>query len=235
MLSLSKQVFTHIRQQDDGTTIERDIPIFHVGNDLLKVELGEDVQVGDVIEDRMGTHVKRMEILDTIPQRFGGLLGAAYNDHLELRYEVRSRAESTPPKHFEVSSLHPAVARIAGDRLRAGQGNDAVLRAFEAIESRIQRLTSRTEIGESLVNTVFKQHDPAGSLLDVSGEDLEESRRGYERNGYRFLFMGAAIGIRNTHAHGSRPEIAPTEAFELLTLASHLMRRLDLAESRLNS
>ncbi|MFI5541527.1 TIGR02391 family protein [Nocardia sp. NPDC051900] len=158
---------------------------------------------------------------------------SVYNDHLELRYEVRSRAEITPPKHFEASSLHPAIAKIANDRLHAGQGNDAVFRAFEAIESRIQQLTGRTEIGDSLVNTVFKQHDPASSLLDVSGDDLEESRRGHERNGYRFLFMGAAIGVRNTHAHGSRPEISPTEAFELLALASHLMRRLDLAEKRL--
>ncbi len=228
------QVFTHIRREDDGTDTERKIKIFQVTADALKVHLDEDVRVDDVIEDRVGNGlVKRMQVLDAIPQRSGGLMGAL-NDHLELRYAVRSRAEITPPKHFEASSLHPIIAEIARDRLLAGYGNDAVLRAFEAIETRIQKLTGRNEIGDTLMTTVFKQK-PVPSLLDVADDNLEPSRRDYERNGYRFLFMGATIGIRNTHAHGSRPEISPTETFELLALASHLMRRLDLAESRLTT
>ncbi|WP_442944096.1 TIGR02391 family protein [Nocardia sp. NBC_00508] len=129
----------------------------------------------------------------------------ALNDHLELRYAVRSRAEITPPKYFDASSLHPTIDETARDRLPAGNGNDAVLRAFEAIETRIQKLTGRNEIGDTLMTTVFKQK-PAPPLLDVADDNLDPSRRDYERNGYRFLFMGATIGIRNTHAHGSRPE-----------------------------
>ncbi|MFI5541526.1 hypothetical protein ACIA5H_34600 [Nocardia sp. NPDC051900] len=59
MLAFSRQVFTHIRQEDDGTSTERDIDVFHVGTDILKVHLDEDVEVGDVIEDRVGGRVKR--------------------------------------------------------------------------------------------------------------------------------------------------------------------------------
>lgn len=229
------QTFTRVRQLDDGTVDELDVQVFKVTSDTLQVNLEVDVRVGDVIEDRVAEGlVKRMQILDVIPQRFPGLMTAALNDHLDLRYAVRSSADTTPPKHFDASSLHPVIAKIAEDRLPYGNGNDAVFRAFEAIETRVQKLTGRTEIGDALMSKVF-QHKPNPPELDVADDGLDEHRRDYERNGYKFLFMGATIGIRNTHAHGSRPEVSPTETLELLALASHLMRRLDLAEKRLNS
>jgi uncharacterized protein (TIGR02391 family) len=230
---MTSQTFTHIRQENDGTNTEREIRVYRVEADCLKVDLAEDIEIGDIIEDRVGGRVKRMQILDVIPHRFGGPL-SGFNDHLELRFEVRSRAEITPPKHYEVSSLHPVVAEIARERLPVGKGNDAVFRAFEAIETRIQSLTKQTEIGDKLMTAVFR-NKPDASLLDIADSALEPHRQEFERNGYRFIFMGVASGIRNTHAHGSRPEISPAETFELLALASHLMRRLDLAESRLPS
>lgn len=230
MLPMWSHIFTHIRLEDDGNRVERQIRGMQYGPDVLRVALGEDVRPGDLIEDRVGELVKRMEVLDVIPQRPGGTIGA-FNHYLEIRYEVRSRADVTPPKQFEVSSLHPQIALIATPRLQAGHGNDAVLRAFEAIEARIKKLTGLPDIGKDLVNKVFKQSGDA--LLDVSSDDVEESSRPSERDGYRFLFLGATLGIRNIHAHNSRPEISPAEAFELLALASHLMRRLDVAESRL--
>ncbi|MFE3729757.1 TIGR02391 family protein [Nocardia sp. NPDC059154] len=67
----------------------------------------------------------------------------------------------------------------------------------------------------------------------MADEALDPERPDFERNGYRFLFMGAMTSIRNTHAPGSRPEVSPAETFELLAFASHLMWRLGVAESRL--
>ncbi|MFC9967041.1 TIGR02391 family protein [Nocardia ignorata] len=227
-------MFTLVRTHDDGSTVEREIQVHRVTSDSLRVKLDEDVRVGDVIEDRLREDlVKRMQILDVIPERSAGIL-AAWNDHLDLRYEVRTKAEIAPPKHFETSSLHPVIAEIARDRLTAGNGNDAVFRAFEAIETRVQKLTGRTDIGDTLMTRVF-QHKPNPPQLDIADHALDVERRDYERNGYKFLFMGAVLGIRNTHAHGSRPEVSPVETIELLAFASHLMRRLDLAEDRLGT
>jgi uncharacterized protein (TIGR02391 family) len=232
LIGIPVGVFTHVRVEDDGTRNERDITVYKVGPDSLKVGLREDVLIGDVIEDRLDEHkVKRMEILDVIPERREGLL-AAYTDHLELRYELRTRAEITPPKQFEVSSLHPDIAKLASPRIAAGHGNDAVLRAYEAIERRVQLLSSRSEIGKELMSKVFRSKEGACEL-DVAAADLDEDDRNHEREGYQFLFMGAIMAIRNSFAHGSRAEKAPTEIFELLAPASHLMRRLDLAEQRI--
>ena len=50
-----------------------------------------------------------------------------------------------------------------------------------------------------------------------------------EHNGYRDIFAGAMTGIRNPRAHESDVEDNPLGALELLTLANHLMRKLDEA------
>lgn len=58
-------------------------------------------------------------------------------------------------------------------------------------------------------------------LTTQTGKDIQA--------GYRFLFMGSQQAIRNPSAHEPFGEIDDDEAFELLGLASHLMRRLDQA------
>ena len=59
-------------------------------------------------------------------------------------------------------------------------------------------------------------------LADLStqtGKDIQA--------GYRFLFMGSQQAIRNPAAHEPFGEMDDDEAFELLGLASLLMRKLD--------
>jgi uncharacterized protein (TIGR02391 family) len=232
MILMHAQEFVHLRDEGTGSLAERPISAVRGGDDVLKVGIDEDVEIGDVIEDRLGKHIKRMQVIDVIPQQHGGIMGH-FNDHLELRYKVRSLANVEGPRHFDPSSFHPEIAGIAEERLRNGKGNDAVFRAFERIESRIQALTGLTDIGFDLMTAVFRD-DAQSTRLDVAGDDLDtEKRRTSERAGYKFIFYGVMQGVRNLHGHGSRPEISTVEAFELLALASHLMRRLDLAESRL--
>ena len=77
------------------------------------------------------------------------------------------------------------------------------------------------------MGTVFGKN----SVLDVTTTEGKNAEA--EKNGFRFLFMGAMSGIRNPRGHGSRVNDTAEEALELLALASLLMRRLDLAEGRL--
>ena len=58
-------------------------------------------------------------------------------------------------------------------------------------------------------------------LTTVTGRDTQD--------GYRFLFMGAQQAIRNPAAHEPFTDMDEDETFELLGLASLLMRRLDHA------
>ena len=74
------------------------------------------------------------------------------------------------------------------------------------------------------MGNAFKNDQPALVLADLTtqtGKDIQ--------SGYRFLFMGSQQAIRNPAAHEQFGEMGDDEAFELLGLASHLMRKLDEA------
>ena len=48
-----------------------------------------------------------------------------------------------------------------------------------------------------------------------------------EQKGFKFIFAGAATGIRNPHGHEVEVGDTPDEALDYLALASLLLRRLD--------
>jgi uncharacterized protein (TIGR02391 family) len=83
-------------------------------------------------------------------------------------------------------------------------------------------MTSLPGDGAGLMGNAFKDDQPALVLADLStqtGRDVQA--------GYRFLFMGSQQAIRNPAAHEQFGELDDDEAFELLGLTSHLMRKLD--------
>lgn len=78
--------------------------------------------------------------------------------------------------------------------------------------------------GAGMMGVAFKDEGPALILADLTtktGRDIQA--------GYRFLFMGSQQAIRNPAAHEPFGPMDDDDAFELLSLASHLMRKLDLA------
>ena len=50
---------------------------------------------------------------------------------------------------------------------------------------------------------------------------------GDEQAGFKFIYMGAARGIRNPKAHEMVQQTDPTRTLEYLALASLLARRID--------
>ena len=65
-----------------------------------------------------------------------------------------------------------------------------------------------------------------------SSDNADASQKEDEREGYKFLFMGVAQGLRNPRGHGGKLQTDEQEAMEMLALASFLMRALDRAEKR---
>jgi len=80
------------------------------------------------------------------------------------------------------------------------------------------------------MGNAFKVDHPSLVLADLTtqtGKDVQ--------TGYQFLFMGSQQAIRNPAAHEQFGEMGEDEAFELLGLASLLMRKLDEAVRAGNS
>ncbi|MFD8786487.1 TIGR02391 family protein [Kitasatospora sp. NPDC059599] len=122
-------------------------------------------------------------------------------------------------------ALHPLVNEAAADRFAKGLHLDAVLRAFKAVEYRVQTLSGSTKIGEDLMGFVLGSTTPRLTVTRSTGGSLPS-----EQAGMRDLFKGAMTALRNPRAHGPHYADDPDEAQEMLILASFLMRRLDLAE-----
>ncbi|MFG3140926.1 TIGR02391 family protein [Streptomyces sp. NPDC048211] len=125
--------------------------------------------------------------------------------------------------------LHPEIALAAAERFNSGFYLDAVSRAFQAVEHRVQTLAGSKEIGERLMGIAFgaKPGPPLLTVTRSTGASLDS-----EQNGMQFLFKGATGALRNPRMHGPAEEDARDEAEEMLVFASFLMRRLDIEDDK---
>jgi len=101
----------------------------------------------------------------------------------------------------------------------------AIFEAFKAVNNRVKEMTGLNADGNDLMARAFgddRDPNPPIRLADVS----KETGRNIQ-SGFKFIFMGCVRGIRNPDAHELFEPISDEEAFEELSLASMLMRRLD--------
>ncbi|MFE7760652.1 TIGR02391 family protein [Streptomyces sp. NPDC057438] len=103
----------------------------------------------------------------------------------------------TVPSLVVSVSLHPEVAAAAASRFENDQYADAVMRAFQAVENRVQSLIGSSEIGVKLMGAALGSERPKLVVTRATGPSLPS-----ERDGFRDLFKGAMAGLRNPRAHG---------------------------------
>lgn len=123
-----------------------------------------------------------------------------------------------------IASLHATIRQVA-DRYLESHMEVAIFEAFKAVNNRVKEITGLNADGADLMARAFgdeRDPNPPIRLADVS----KESGRNIQ-SGFRFIFMGAVRGIRNPDAHELFEPVSEEEAFEELSLASMLMRRLD--------
>ncbi|WP_330306209.1 MULTISPECIES: TIGR02391 family protein [unclassified Streptomyces] len=138
-------------------------------------------------------------------------------------------AAGSPETMSVTCNLHPLIAKVAAERFNSGLYVDAVARAFQAVEYRVQTLAGVNEIGERLMGIAFgaKPGPPKLTVTRSTGGSLES-----EQNGMQFLFKGATGALRNPRMHGPDEKDARDEAEEMLVFASFLMRRLDIEDDK---
>jgi uncharacterized protein (TIGR02391 family) len=134
------------------------------------------------------------------------------------------RVRSPILRDARLAALHPEILAVAERLFRDEHRAAAVFEAAKAVHNRVKKMTGLSGDGTGLMSSVFKDEQPALVIADLTtqtGRDVQ--------TGYRFLFMGSQQAIRNPAAHEQFGEMGDDEAFELLGLASHLMRKLDEA------
>ncbi len=116
-------------------------------------------------------------------------------------------------------SLRQATRRL----FRDGYYAQAVGEAYKVVNNTVKKKANTLDKdGTPMMMAVF---DRAKPILRLNA--MKSVTDGDEQEGYKFIFAGAMLGIRNprAHQHDLRDEAAT--ALEMLVMANHLLRVLD--------
>lgn len=121
-----------------------------------------------------------------------------------------------------LAALHPEIVKVAEQLFQDGHRAAAVFEAAKAVNNRVKAMSGLPTDGAGMMGDAFNDKKPPLVVADLRTQTGKD-----EQSGYRFLFMGSQQAIRNPAAHEPFGQMDDDEAFELLGLASHLMRKLD--------
>jgi uncharacterized protein (TIGR02391 family) len=125
---------------------------------------------------------------------------------------------------FEARDIHQSLPDIVRKLFDDGHYSQATFEAFKFIDKEIQRLSSLNESGSKLMMNAFAESSPLIAL--TSNLNLSEKD---EQQGYKFLFAGSVLAIRNPRGHEHSLKDSPDICLDHLGLASLLLRRLETA------
>jgi uncharacterized protein (TIGR02391 family) len=123
---------------------------------------------------------------------------------------------------FDAMQFHPRVIQVSESLFKTGNYASAILEAFKAVDNYVKEKTALSLNGQALMSKVFDENAPIIKLNDL----LTQSDRD-EQEGFKLLFKGATVGIRNPKAHDNVVQTDPHRTLEYLGLASLLMRRIE--------
>lgn len=150
-------------------------------------------------------------------------------EQIVRRCPARESAEEAAPT-FNGNPVHPFELRNVHTRFPVkvrklfddGHGAEATFHAFKYVEKVVQKQACSTQIGEKLMMAAFNEAGPAVKLNALSNPSETDEQRGY-----RFIFSGAIVAIRNPGGHEITLSDDPDVCLDHLAFASLLLRRLE--------
>lgn len=100
--------------------------------------------------------------------------------------------------------------------------SQATFEAFKFVDKEVQRHSKIDKTGVDLMMRAFSESAPAIQLTSLANKS-ERS----EQEGYKFLFAGSVLAVRNPRGHEVSLLESPDQCLDHLSLASLLLRRLE--------
>lgn len=138
-----------------------------------------------------------------------------------------TEARSTPigGQHpFQERNIHQDIEKVAKKLFDDGHYAQATFEAYKFIDKQIQSRSGLSTSGYKLMMDAFNELSPKiklNSLLHTSDKD--------EQMGFKFLFSGTVMAIRNPRGHEYDIKDTVDDCLDHLSLASMLQRKLEKA------
>ena len=139
----------------------------------------------------------------------------------------KGRQVEIPELLFGSMQFHPKVIKASKSLFDTGHYSQAIFEAFKAVNNFVKEKSGLTpnEIrgmkDSKLMGKVFDVNNPVIKINElISDTDISE------QEGFKFLFMGATLGIRNPKAHDFIEMEDPYKTLEYLAFASLLLKKI---------
>jgi uncharacterized protein (TIGR02391 family) len=147
---------------------------------------------------------------------------------------VRRAGAVTEARSDPIGGAHPFDDRNIHSKIQAtskrlfddGHYALATFEAYKLIDKEVSLLAKISESGVKLMMKAFNEQSPIIHLTRLSSVSEKD-----EQEGYKFIFSGSVMAIRNPRGHEYGVKDTPTECLDHLSLASLLLRRLERANS----
>lgn len=128
---------------------------------------------------------------------------------------------------FDERNVHPRLPPVVQQLFDDGHYSQATFEAYKFVEAEVQRLANFNETGFKLMMQAFNESSPRIQLTPMATQSEVD-----EQHGYRFIFAGSVMAIRNPRGHTHSVVDSPDQCLDHLGLASMLLRRLDVLSRR---
>lgn len=136
---------------------------------------------------------------------------------------TEARSEPAGGLHpFDERNIHSKIEGVSKKLFDDGHYAQATFEAFKFLDKHVAHYAKLSETGEKLMMKAFNEESPLIQLTDLSTASKKDEQRGF-----RFIFSGSAVAIRNPRGHEYDIKDTPTECLDHLSLASMLLRRLE--------
>ena len=138
-----------------------------------------------------------------------------------------TEARSIPPgglHPFDERNIHPRLPAVVKQLFDDGHYSQATFEAYKFVDTEIQRLAGLKVSGFKLMMKAFDEESPIIRLTPLATQSEVD-----EQHGYRFVFAGSVMAIRNPRGHRHSVVDPPDRCLDHVSLASMLLRRLDEA------
>ena len=125
---------------------------------------------------------------------------------------------------FDRRNLHPRLPPKVRRLFDDGHYAEATFETFKFVDKVVQKHSKIGESGMKLMMQVFDEAKPSLRLTPLTNASEID-----EQKGYRFLFSGAVMAIRNPRGHEVNLNDDVDTCLDHLAFASLLLRRLEQA------